>query len=334
MIKRRLLIGVALLGCVIIGFLLLPSEKGLERYESLYQRGQFEAVVSGLEGELARNPKWHEARELLVLASVNAGNPVVALEHMLLLKTANWDIKDVEEEYAWWFDTNWVDDETLSAWFGVATLVLEQRADWNWLKYHYLDTAIKRRIDKVVQALELVMTGDPALIDNALWEKVRPAWYLLRTSDDIETLWRISELLDSYDSHSLRWRGQLLDPYLSLDAISRLQTIYPGSPLLAAAVARGMEARAGLDFLNLWEESYQVDDESEDYYFGIKIHLLHQVRDIAYKDIDNIAPWTLLNFATAAIADQRHKAEVVLEWFEAQEQTEQGSLLREALAKP
>lgn len=72
---------------VILGLFMLSSRNSdnFERYQAMYQRGNYDACRTALVRELADNPQWHEARALLVEVEIASQRPEVALEHLLLL---------------------------------------------------------------------------------------------------------------------------------------------------------------------------------------------------------------------------------------------------------
>ena len=98
--KRRklLLIMVSVLVLVAVSVTLvvvLPRGADMEYYQTLYLQGNFADCRRGLLKRLAKEPDWHQARELLIQVELADNQPIAALEHLLFLMEADrgttWD---------------------------------------------------------------------------------------------------------------------------------------------------------------------------------------------------------------------------------------------------
>lgn len=70
------------LGLAILAF---NTDPGLEKFEAVYQRGEYEICSAELIKALDRNPDWHEARKLLIQTQLAAEQPTAALKNWLFL---------------------------------------------------------------------------------------------------------------------------------------------------------------------------------------------------------------------------------------------------------
>lgn len=92
-----LLGGVLVLAALVIICLLPP--RGLKPYQDLLARQEFARARTALTKELAAKPHWHEARALLAEVELAAGQPLAALEHILLLWEGDWDTEALEAKF-------------------------------------------------------------------------------------------------------------------------------------------------------------------------------------------------------------------------------------------
>lgn len=85
--KTRVVAAVLLLAVVVAAAMILPhpGRRDLEKYQVLYERGEYQACRETLEKELVKDPSWQEGRELLTTVCLAEGDAVEALSHILIL---------------------------------------------------------------------------------------------------------------------------------------------------------------------------------------------------------------------------------------------------------
>lgn len=90
--KNIRLLAAGLAVAMLAGLLLIfPRSGGIERYQDLYERGEYRACQEELARELRQNPDWHDGRQLLLQVELKLENPIAALENLLILWAAGED---------------------------------------------------------------------------------------------------------------------------------------------------------------------------------------------------------------------------------------------------
>ena len=89
------------LALVLLACMLLSSvscgQGPLEKSRAWLQKSELGKARTALEDSLAKQPDWQEARALLVEVELAAGDPKVALDHMLILFRADYDTSALEQ---------------------------------------------------------------------------------------------------------------------------------------------------------------------------------------------------------------------------------------------
>ncbi|MGI6364790.1 MAG: hypothetical protein ACOX2G_03445 [Bacillota bacterium] len=285
-----LLGGVLVLAAVVLIFLLQPW--GLGPYQDLLEQQEFTRARTALTKELAKKPHWHAARALLAEVEIAAGQPLAALEQILLLWEGDWDTKALEEKFL----------EHLP--FGEAepalALLAEQPQSFNTARLA-LGIALKHgsseQIANLLLPLSKLQPGHPLIAQ---------AWTHLKESDPVAA-WQIADELNA------SFKGKLL---AELKAHSKLEDFLlkllaadPQAPSQLINLAKEWGGMEGLELLLAMEETGWTP-QGDASYPHVKFNLLLTVElDRIEETMLNHISWdvvkTRLSFLVQEEADPR-----------------------------
>ena len=208
------------------------------------------------------NPNKHEARALLALMDLREGDAPTALQNMLILAWANWDMSSLESELETQIRNNPSQADSC------LTMLKDQRSSWLWPK------EMSVMIGTIAGKGNYVLDNLPALLsdksDHPL--ALRALEEFLKT--DILVAWDIGVMLGS------KYSGQVVNSIVNLplqqhelvNAISEKHPDNKQARLLGAYLSGGDTGLDGL--LHLEEEGLEPWDPRQ--YSKIKLSLIYQ----------------------------------------------------------
>lgn len=182
----------AVLVFIVILIFLLPSTGAadLDRIQTLYDRGQFEACDSQLTKTLQRKPDWHEARELHIQVQLAMDKLVPALDNILFFRRSG-----QESRFEWRvLDRLLSDKESLPGARGLLEESLAQAPD-TWARVILARVEIAaarpdlalaqlaelyklgaRNLDLEAQTIRLIAPGQPEVLNQFSGDSALTGW--------------------------------------------------------------------------------------------------------------------------------------------------------------
>lgn len=264
-------------------------DQDLERYTDMYQRGHYQAVRDGLRRKLEQNPTWHQARKLLTEVELAAGQPVAAVEQLVLLIEAGQVDEEFEQQFVRALRKNLPGPETAGNCLALLLPALDDHPHWSWLHLVGLHLAVKAETTETLASLLLGLDSETV---NQYGSLVSQAWNQLLSNSDLLDCMAMAEFADANWDNRLSYRFQVFHHFDLQQQLPSLQPLYPENALLAMALV--MYTDTDLDWLLEWERQYAVEDEFASWYSSNKTDLLLQAPEITPDHLANILPQDLL----------------------------------------
>lgn len=189
--KGLVLAGAAIL--ILSVWVLIPERVSPEKLQGLLERENFPAVREGALQALAREPKAHEIRALLIEACLEDGRYTEAMEHLLILNSSGWDIKELELQFFMQISAIAQDAGESSALLALLAAKMPEHPGWNWVKAFGLQVLdAGGGITMAPAYLAGLCPEDVGSITHLL----KPVWRTAAESADWETAWQTAGILD------------------------------------------------------------------------------------------------------------------------------------------
>lgn len=277
------------------GIMLGPGTTDLDKLDSLYVRGQYQAALVGLETLLKSDPDSVEILTRLVRTELALGRPVRALEYCLRIASLSSDHSSlIFHEFDRWLQTAEIEKEAAGDILDLIAEELGHFPQWPWLKRLGIQVAIIGHLERLPNYLSHL--GDNVYI--SFRDSIDEGWSKLLESQEWEAAWELAVLLDNFPLQWLPYSGDHREQYmrhfdLGLDAWSMLQERNPQDCLAAVGLAGAMSSK-GLDWLQKWEEGNTIPLASAGFYSLWKSYIVRDADSIATSHLENIEAEHLL----------------------------------------
>lgn len=222
--------------------------QGLDLYQDLLTKQEYGRARMTITQELSKKPQRHEARTLLAEVELAAGQPLAALEQIIILWQAEWDTDHLEEGFL----TVLPPGEE-----GAAIALLEGSPPSFRSAQLAVGIALKAGspefIARTLPALRELQPGNPLIAQ---------AWTQLKTQDPVAA-WQLADELDlTYKKrflHELNSRSELAE------LLPKLLAIDPQTPELIISLARETGGREGWKLLMAMEEAGYTPGDDDNF---------------------------------------------------------------------
>lgn len=308
--KKVTLMGVGATILVLLAMFLVPSAPNLDKYKKALQRGQHQQVSRELGRELKRHPSWWEGRELMVEVALNQGRLDLVWGQLLALREGKQRITALQLELGTWLSDNDPDPQYVEEAIAQAKLALGGEDYWSWGVEYFLQMLVKlERGEEVPFAIDYLESRHTGEISFAFVDLLCSAHHLMVGACTSHQAWASSLVLEAKVGRN-PWRQYTLQ-WLPNAQLASLQEEYPGDALLAAARAREMAPRQGLDFLLSWEGKNNVPEKDKEAYAELKTEIIGKAEVLLAQDLDELSIEHLYQAAMEA-TPWSEKCQVVL----------------------
>lgn len=292
MLKKKMILCLAVIVIILTTFLLWPQAQNLEKYQRAYDRGQYEQVIDGLQRQLKKHPGWFEARELVLAASIALGRLDQAWEQVWALHRDGYSTGQYRSRMEEILRSEDLDCRCEELAAGLMKNCFSEGYIWDWGLTFYIKLLEKRDDKAELRRILIEYSSDAS---TELRYTLNNTLLYLREDLDPHEAWAISTILD--EGGAMAMRSYLLDHMADEATIESLQRQFPHDALLASALASCKDPDEGLEFLRAWEDNNAIEYADEQEYYSQKALLIAQCHKLAQEDLAGLNQEMLLQAA-------------------------------------